>query len=42
MFKFLLYQWKLRKITETNLSQAVQKGWITKAEKDEIVAVLLD
>jgi len=36
MYKFLLYQWQLGKITEEHLELAVDKGWITSEEKEAI------
>ena len=38
MYAFLLRQWQLGKVTETQLEYAVTKGWISEAEKEQILA----
>lgn len=37
MFEFLKIQFKLGKIGEPELAQAVAKGWITEEQMNEIV-----
>jgi|LSQX01.2.fsa_nt_gb hypothetical protein len=36
-FKFLQYQYRLGKIDETHLEQAVNKGYITEEERGQII-----
>jgi hypothetical protein len=38
MFEFLKLQWQLGKITEARLQTAVDKGYLTEEEMNEIIA----
>lgn len=38
MYQFLLNMWVMRRITEEQLYQLVQKGWITQQEYEMIVS----
>jgi hypothetical protein len=38
MYETLLRLWKEGRLTETQLSNAVLKGWITEEQKQEILA----
>lgn len=39
-FKFLLNMWKLRRMTELEVDEAVTRGLITKEQGDEIKATV--
>lgn len=38
MYNTLLRMWKKGKLTEDQLSKAVEKGWISKTQQDMILA----
>jgi len=42
MYDTLLRMWKERKITEAKIRKAVEAGWITQAQAEEILATPQD
>lgn len=38
MYNTLLRMWRKGKLTESQINKAVEKGWITEAQRDMILA----